>query len=171
MEKLSLFRRLNERLPAIAEKVIGHWGTVELDAFIDRLVREAPSSGLGLNEEILAILRDLKTVHIEEFPKFAALTAEAVTQRLSGDADFLIIQRRFPHIGAQIIAAWGRRSFYFYVDSLFNEKKRQKRQGFPEDVVLAIFRLSQVHDREFPASIPTNRDVWSSHDEHGMRLL
>lgn len=171
MEKLQLFRKLNERLPTVAEKVIGHWGSAELDAYIDQLIREAPSSGLGLSDDLIQVLRDLKVAHVEEFPRFAALAVDAVVARLSELPDFRLIQGGFPHVANQMVATWGRRSFHWYIESLFNDKTRPNRRGFPEEVVMAIFHLSQLHDAENPDAVAVNRDIWANHDEHGLRLI
>lgn len=171
MDKLSLLRALNERLPSVAEQVISHWGTAELDAYVHRVLREAPTSGLGISDEIRQWLTSLVALHVQEFPKFAALSCEAVSARLSAHPDFRTVNERFPHIGAQIIAHWGRKGYHAYIESLFNDTRRLKRQGFPEAVVLALFHLTELHDKEHPEAAGRSGDIWASHDEHGLRLL
>ena len=171
MDKLALLRKVNERLPSVAEQLIGRWGTPELDSYIEQIIHDAPRSGLGLTPDLIDAMRELRATHLAEFPKFAAITPEAVAARLADNPDFRLINGRFPHIGAQIVATWGRRAFHWYIDSLFNDKKRLDRKGFPEDVVMAIFRLTQIHDEENPGSVEVSKNIWDSHDEHGLRLL
>lgn len=170
MDKLALLRKLNEQLPSVAEQVIGQWGTSELDSYIGRVVREAPSSGLALTADLIDSLKALQAIHLQEFPKFAALSSDAVAARFKENANFQVIEARFPHIAVQIVESWGKRAFHLYIDTLFNDTKRVKRQGFPEDVAVAIFRLIQQHDEEHPSLMAASKDIWDAHDEHGLRF-
>jgi len=44
---------------------------------------------------------------------------------------------------------------------LINDKRDGRRQGFPEDVMVALFRLMQEHDKQFPQFVLKITDIWS----------
>lgn len=169
MNKVDLFRLLNARQPVVAERLIARWGTVDLGDLIDVLIREAPRSGLGVTGELIQVLRDLQTLHLQEFPHLANLDPVVVYERLSKQPDFQVVHAAFPHVAQRLVETWGRRAFHDYVSELFSDK-RGGRQGFPMEVVMGIFRLTQLHDQEYPGVKPISGDVWASQDDHGMRL-
>lgn len=162
MDKLTFFRALKNRLPAVMEKAINLWGTSDLNSYIDRLISEGSRPGLELTTEMVAVLNGLKQIHAAEFPQYAPSAPSPLEERLAKNEHFQIINRRFPHIGAKLVATWGRVAFHQYLETLFKNDRGIKRQGFSEETILAIFRLTEQHDLETPGAVPKSKDVWDN---------
>lgn len=168
MDKLALFRLLNEKQAKIAEQVIGNWGSAELDACIVVLLIDAQR--LALKPEIVEALDRLRHLHSEEFPRFVRQEIQVVAQMASPapapaiaeDPDFQLVSARFPHIGAKIAATWATHEFRPYANTLFNDSSRLNRQGFPGDILMALFRLAELHDEKYPELRGRARDIWDS---------
>jgi hypothetical protein len=45
-----------------------------------------------------------------------------------------------------------------------NDTRDGARQGFPEDVALALFKLLQKHEREFPQYVKPVGEIWSQNN-------
>jgi hypothetical protein len=65
---------------------------------------------------------------------------------LGGDATHYPtkLEERFPRIIAKIVELWGRPELDAYFNGLM-VSERHDRQGFPGDVAMEIFQLSNVH--------------------------
>ncbi len=163
MDKLTLLRQLHQQLPTLAENIIIRWGGADLDGHIDELLVNASRAKPPLTSDTVAALQVLRDLHIAEFPQFASLTIVAITNQLADNSHFKIINDRFRHIGSRVIATWGHATFYQYLEDLFADSRAGQRKGFPEEVGLAIFRLSQQHDETFPKLAAGNTDVWSQY--------
>jgi uncharacterized protein len=55
------------------------------------------------------------------------------------------IEARFGRVFERIVALWGSEQFDPYINSLFIAE-RSDRQGFPDDAMAELFRLSRLHD-------------------------
>jgi hypothetical protein len=71
---------------------------------------------------------------------------EQLLCQLGGDATHYPkkLEERFPRILRKVVELWGRPE----LDAYFNElmvSERHDRQGFPADVAMEIFQLSNVH--------------------------
>jgi len=163
MDKLTLLRQLHQQVPKLAENIIIRWGSSDLDGYIAALLADRAPASLQITKESLAALAALREMHTVEFPQFFGLTIPAITNQLAGNVHFKVINDRFPHIGKRLIANWGHASFYKFLEDLFVDTRGGKRAGFPEDVGLAIFRLSQQHDDAFPKLVAGNGGIWSEY--------
>lgn len=91
--------------------------------------------------ELLALLGK----HPELFPK---VTAE-----------------KYPHVLTRIVAQWhSPRAMEDYFGELMVVDERRK-QGFPEEVMLEIFALSNLHDKLFPKPPGSPLNVWNRTQE------
>ena len=160
--KNDLLRRINTHSPQVVERVITLWGSTELVAYINDFL----SGGKGgtvpeLSADIRAALLALRTEHEVEFPQYCIPPASADVGILAENVDFNLVNARFPRIGQRILATWGQTSFCEYVNDLMNDKRDGCRQGFPEEVMFALFRLMQEHDKQFPQFVLKITDIWS----------
>ena len=69
---------------------------------------------------------------------------------LDDNADFKTINHAHPHIGKQLLALWGQPGFLPYMQSLTRDDRPTVRQGFADNVFLALLRLSEQHLRAYP---------------------
>jgi len=164
MDKLPLLRQLHQQAPTLAENIIARWGSSDLDGYIAGLLVIPPPAKLRITSESLTALAALREIHSAEFPQFSALTIPAIINQLAGNVHFKVINDRLPHIGDHLVANWGHATFYKFLEDLFVDTRGGKRKGFPEEVGLAIFRLSQQHDDAFPKLIAGNREIWSEYE-------
>ena len=160
MNKNELFRRINARSPQVVERLITKWGSPDLSGYISDLLSGA-SGNLELTEDVRFALSSLKAEHDSEFPQFCFRPATDEAGIFAENAEFMLVNSRFPRIGKQILATWGRSSFCDYVNELMNDKRDGRRQGFPEDVMMALFRLMQQHDKQFPQYVLKITDIWT----------
>lgn len=160
MNKNELFRRVNARSPQVVERLITLWGGPELCNYVDDLLSGGDST-LELTEDIRFALSSLKAAHDGEFPQFCSRPATDELGIFADNPEFTLVSSRFPRIGKQILATWGHASFCDYVNELMNDKREGRRQGFPEDVMMALFRLMQQHDKEFPQFVLKITDIWT----------
>lgn len=78
--------------------------------------------------------------------------------------DFVLINDKFPHIGKRIELMWGSNECAVYINSLLTDTRDGKRKGFPREVADALFRLSNLHDVEFPYSALKIVDIWNQNN-------
>ena len=74
-----------------------------------------------------------------------------------------MINARFPQAGKRIFAVWGRPEAIMYLNDLIVDVKERvsgARQGFPPEVAMAMFKLSQKHDKAFPQFVAKDLDLW-----------
>lgn len=153
------FRVINRHFPEMAERIITVWGSAALSEYLnDLLLDERDHSGRKLDQEITSALSGLQAEHDREFPKYA-LQAGACSEKCQQNEHFKTICVRFPHIGRRLQAKWGRPAFGEYIHELLNDS-RAGRQGFPEEVMLALFKLMEVHDKEYPQFVKKLTDIW-----------
>ncbi len=160
LSKNDLFRTVNARFPDIVERLISLWGGPDLGAYIQDALTGA-NARPDLTGDVRLALSGLKVEHDREFPQFGMLPPVVEAGMLADNAEFILVNSRFPRIGQQILANWGRSSFCEYVNELLNDKRDGRRQGFPEEIMLALFRLMQQHDREFPQYVLKVTDIWT----------
>lgn len=71
---------------------------------------------------------------------------------LTSDPGFQLIQSRFPHIAARLVAAWGQKGFASYIDGLLQTRREGQALGFPPEIIAALNELrawhARVHDAE-----------------------
>jgi len=160
LSKNDLFRSINTRSPDIVERLITLWGGPDLGAYISDMLSGANGKP-ELREDIRLALSSLKAEHDREFPQFSVRPATVDGGVLAENAEFMLVNSRFPRIGQRILATWGHSTFCDYVNELMNDKREGRRQGFPEDIMLALFRLMQQHDKEFPQFVLKITDIWT----------
>lgn len=166
MAKNDMFRKINERFPDIVEKAITQWGTRELDVYLlDLLSEQVKRPRDGMSEDILAAISGLKAEHDREFPQYAAAGQAEALHLLDENEHFRLVAEHFPHVGRRIKAAWGQESFASYMDSLFNDNRGGQRHGFPEQVMVGLFRLVQMHELEYPQFNRPASDIWTLNNQ------
>lgn len=159
--KNDLFRRVAARSPDTVERLISLWGSADLPVFVGDLLNAARGgSRPELVGDLAWALEQLLEQHRNEFPQFDAEVARVAEGVLAGNLHFQIIQARFPRVAQKLAANWGQAAFSEYANELLNDKRSGVRQGFPEDVALAIFRLVQEHDLAFPQFVLKVTDIW-----------
>jgi hypothetical protein len=91
-----------------------------------------------------------------------AISASAYVPYTSSPAelaqDVSMIQRLFPRIGEKIISMWGSVALNSYLSSLIFDE-RGGRQGFPEQIAAALFRLLKGHEALIHSE-KKNGDIW-----------
>lgn len=160
LSKNELFRRLNARFPDVVERLIVLWGSPELGGYINEMMSGGRADAAE-KDDFRFVLSSLKTEHEKEFPKYATASVETNEGVLAANKEFTSINSRFPRIGQKILVTWGSSAFCEYANELMNDKRDGHRQGFPEDVVIALFRLMQEHDKQFPQFVLKITDIWS----------
>ena len=71
--------------------------------------------------------------------------------------DVSLIVERYPKIGEKIKQSWGSGDLRNYLNSLIYDE-RGGRQGFPEKIVSALFRVYEGHTILFPET--KRGDIW-----------
>jgi hypothetical protein len=71
--------------------------------------------------------------------------------------DVSLILERYPKIGEKIKQSWGSGDLQSYLNSLIYDE-RGGRQGFPEKIVSALFRVYEGHTTLFPET--KRGDIW-----------
>ena len=161
MSKNDLFRRVAARSPDTVERLITLWGSGELPVYVGDMLNAAKAgSRPELVGDLAWVLEQLLTLHRNEFPQFDGEVARVVDGALAGNLHFQVVQARFPRVAQKLAANWGQAAFSEYANELLNDKRSGVRQGFPEDVALAIFRLVQEHDLAFPQFVLKVTDIW-----------
>jgi hypothetical protein len=160
LSKNELFRRLNARFPDVVERLIVLWGSPELGGYVNEMMSGGRADATE-RDDFRFVLSSLKAEHEKEFPKYATASVETNESMLATNNEFNCINSRFPRIGQKILATWGSAAFCEYTNELMNDKRDGRRQGFPEEIVLALFRLMQEHDKQFPQFVLKITDIWS----------
>ena len=80
-------------------------------------------------------------------PKFQAVFA----------GDISLILEHFPNIGQKINQLWGSDDLHNYLGSVIFDE-RGGRQGFPENIASALFRIYEGHKSLFPEK--SGGDIW-----------
>jgi len=160
LSKNDLFRRINARFPDIVERLITLWGGTDLGSYINDTL-SGVNGRSDLTEDVRFALASLKAEHDREFPQFSVRPPVVEGGILADNAEFKLVNSRFPRIGQRILATWGHSTFCDYVNELMNDKRDGRRQGFPEEIMLALFRLMQQHDKEFPQFVLKITDIWT----------
>lgn len=160
LSKNELFRRLNARFPDVVERLIVLWGSQELGGYINEMMSGGRADAAD-KDDFRFVLSSLKAEHEKEFPRYATASVETNESVLANNKEFGSINSRFPRIGQKILVTWGSSAFCEYTNELMNDKRDGHRQGFPEDVVVALFRLMQEHDKQFPQFVLKITDIWS----------
>ena len=159
--KNDLFRTINARSPGIVEQLIIGWGSLQFSEYVNDMLKDAQGGARPeLNEEVISALSELRAEHDREFPQYVVQAEDLVVERLEQTPYFQTINARFPRIARRLVATWGHAAFGEYMNGLLNDN-RIGRQGFPEEIMLALFKLSEEHDKEFPQFVLKTTDIWS----------
>lgn len=161
MTKVEIFRRINAQHPEIVERLIGHWGTSELQGYVEELAQGGQGSSGTLASDLLEEIQLLLAEHRKEFPQFAAAHDTQIEACLDNNEHLRVISEHFPHIAKRLRVTWGRKAFAEYVNELLNDTRGGKRKGFPPDVLFALQKIVAEHDRHNPHCAVVVRDIWS----------
>ena len=80
-------------------------------------------------------------------PKFPAVIAH----------DLRLILEHYPNVGKKIAQLWGSVDLHHYLNTVVFDD-RGGRLGFPEAIVSALFRVSEVHKTLVP--VKSGGDIW-----------
>ena len=72
------------------------------------------------------------------------------TKPIGYDEDFALLAERVPHVANNLKTFWGSTYFHEYVDKLMFDTRDGKREGFPNEVAKAIYRIMKNHDELYP---------------------
>ena len=84
----------------------------------------------------------------------------------SAEADVIepfikIIKPQYPHIAEKIHLFWSTRDFNFIMNTLLNDSRDGERQGFPMEIISAIFAIIKKHDEMYPEyKLNIHADDW-----------
>jgi hypothetical protein len=162
-KQTQLLRIIGAQTPELVETLIGLWGRAEFRSQVDDLVKgRRPASPKPLTAEVSAALVELGQEHDRQFPQFAAEPEDVpIPAALANNPHFATVHGRFARLGSRISRLWGKPAFAGEINNLLNDNRAGARQGFPPEVALALFNLSQDHDREFPDLVLKSTDIWS----------
>ncbi|MDD5248825.1 MAG: hypothetical protein PHY45_07560 [Rhodocyclaceae bacterium] len=153
-----LFKMINARFPQAGKRIFALWGRPEAIMYLNDLIvdaKEDPAS--GYSSEIEAAFQQLKKTHDEDFPR---QEGQPEWHALTFDEDFLRVNTKFKRIGRRLKELWGGPEFGAYINDLIHDTRDGARQGFPPDVAMGMFKLSQKHDKVFPQYMVKNTDLW-----------
>lgn len=68
---------------------------------------------------------------------------------LEDDLDYQLIKSQYGRIGRMLQLLWGSSTFNDYVDNLMHDTRDGKRQGFPQEIAVALLGLQMTHNRLF----------------------
>lgn len=161
MNKIDLYRQINASRPDIVERLISLWGSSELRGYVDELLDTPVADPRHLPDELAEVVIRLAGEHRKEFPQFGEALDAQLNSSLDQSDSYKTIDARFPRIAKRLRLAWGSKEFRHYVDQLLNDTRGGKRQGFPPEVLFALHKIIEEHDRQNPDCAVVMRDVWS----------
>lgn len=166
MAKVDYLRIISGRFPEIVERIISLWGSPELGRYINGILRDVSAPPRNrMSGDVIRALGLIKEEHDHEFPQHVVDLASEISDKVIQNEDFKRINEKFPHIGRRLAVTWGRSEFSIYINDLINNSRDGKRQGFPKEIVLALFKLMQAHDAEFPEHELKIADIWELNNE------
>jgi hypothetical protein len=80
-------------------------------------------------------------------PKLYHPKREEFLQQLSENENFKNIYKNFNRIGEKMIELCGHPNFDNYTTHLIKDNRDGQRQGFPEDIGIAIIKINRLHDQ------------------------
>jgi hypothetical protein len=153
-----LFKMINACSPQAGKRLFVLWGRPEAIMYLNDLIvdaKEDPAS--GFTSEVEAAFHELKKQHDEEFPRQEGQPEWHV---LTHDEHFMVVNAKFKRIARRLKELWGGPEFGGFINDLIHDTRDGARQGFPPDVAMAMFKLSQKHDKAFPQFVVKDMDLW-----------
>ena len=161
MSKNEFYRQINARRPDVVERLISLWGSSEFRGYVDELLDIPATDAKHLPDELAEVVLKLAGEHRKEYPQFGQELDAQIESSLDQNESFQTIAARFPRIAKRLRLAWGSKEFRRYVDELLNDTRGGKRQGFPPEVLFALYKVVEEHDRQNPDCAVIVRDVWT----------
>jgi len=161
MNKIDLYRKINASRPDVVERLISLWGNSEFRGYVDELLDIPAADAKHLPDELADVVLRLAGEHRKEFPQFGEALDAQRESSLNQNESFKTIAARFPRIAKRLRLAWGSKEFRHYIDGLLNDTRGGKRQGFPPEVLFALNKIVEEHDRQNPDCAVIVRDVWT----------
>lgn len=154
-------RIINANFPEIVERLITLYGSASFSEYLGSLLRGAKNGSMPhLTEEVTSALSTIKTDHDTAFPKHIEQLDASYPEKCAQNVQFKMINERFPRIGKQLGERWGHFTFPEYINELLTDA-RGGRQGFPSEILSALFALIRAHEQEFPELATKIKDVWT----------
>ncbi len=72
---------------------------------------------------------------------------DEIKKELEEDAYFQKVQEKYANIAAKILDFAGNPAFDDFVMSLLNDTRGGSRQGFPDEIGVALMKLTRIHDK------------------------
>ena len=159
LEESERFRVIKESTPKIAEEILRIWGTPELVAYINRVIDDARGNPApGLTAKVELALYGLRKEHEREYGRRQAVIDG---HSLAENEHFRKVDAQHKRIAAQLVKLWGGPDASAYINTLLQDTRGGTRQGFPPEVAKALFKLLQIHDRDYPAHALKVGDIWT----------
>lgn len=90
-------------------------------------------------------------VLIHDWPLLTStVLSEGHYMEFQDNADFAMVQAKFPNIANKIRVYWGNPEFVSLMFELQQDSSDRPRAGFPFEVLMALQSLELLHDLEFP---------------------
>lgn len=83
-----------------------------------------------------------------------------VSDFITNDYDYRVVNSCFLHIGKKIAAVWGQPEFNLLIHQLLRDSRGGTREGFPAHVTLALVHLEARHRHEFPELTIPPSSTW-----------
>lgn len=76
--------------------------------------------------------------------------------------EYSLILDKMPHVAEKIKLFWGTQYFVEYVNILITDTRDGERQGFPKEILKAIYSLSEKHNELYPPTKPKD-NLWNTY--------
>ena len=151
------FQVVNTAVPFFGVNLKRLWGSAALVSYIADILQDAKNSTFkGIADPVLQAFANLLVQHKLDFPQ--------LYPALDENKAFVTIRTAYPQIAARISEVWGQKALLSYLNEFLHDTRDVHRKGFPGDVLLALFDISELHQKYNPHLYPTST-IWS-HEEH-----
>ncbi|MEO8542680.1 MAG: hypothetical protein ABI434_03815 [Burkholderiaceae bacterium] len=83
-----------------------------------------------------------------------------VSDVITDNYDYQVVNTSFPHIGRKIAEQWGQPEFNRLIHQLLRDTRGGGREGFPAQVTLALVGLESQHQRDYPQLTIPPSSMW-----------
>jgi hypothetical protein len=109
---VELLRTLTTISPDLADRLISSWGKADLHVLVRDITSGKDKRIFSyLSSDLLGKLKELDEDHRKQFPSLAPPSLTNAPQALALDQDYLMVSKRFPHIGERLSVCWGTPDF------------------------------------------------------------
>lgn len=80
---------------------------------------------------------------------------------LEDNEDYELIHKAYPHITSRLKLLWGTKECHDLFQRLFLDTRDGTRQGFPKPSAAALYRIYELHDKDFPQFMEKS-NIWTN---------